>query len=130
MSLTFPITVYYEDTDAGGIVYYANYLKYVERARTEWLKKIGLSNTYLAENHNIYFVVKSCSLDFKKPAVLEDELLVYTSVQKIGSASIDLIQTIQKKEQVLVSVNIRIATVGKDKKPVRIPPDVKEKMVL
>lgn len=125
---SFPVKVYYEDTDAGGIVYYANYLKFAERARTEWLKKIGLTNVYLAENHNIYFVVKSCFIDYHAPAALEDELIVETSIEKVGGVSISLKQDIKRGKEHLVSIDLKLASVDNTKKPQKIAPELMSKL--
>ncbi len=125
---SFPVKVYYEDTDAAGIVYYANYLKYAERARTEWLKKIGLTNVYLAENHNIYFVVKSCALDYHAPALLEDELIVETKLEKVGGASVLMKQEIKRGNERLVSIDLKLASVDNTKKPKKIAPELMSKL--
>lgn len=125
---SFPVKVYYEDTDAGGIVYYANYLRYAERARTEWLKKIGLTNVYLAENHNIYFVVKSCAIDYHAPAMLEDELIVETSIEKVGGVSISMKHTVKRGDERLVSIDLKLASVDNNKKPNKITPELMNKL--
>ena len=125
---SFPVKVYYEDTDAGGIVYYANYLKYAERARTEWLKKIGITNVYLAENHNIYFVVRSCSLDYHAPAVLEDELIVETRIEKVGGVSVLMKQDIKRDGELLVSIDLKLASVDNNKKPQKIASELMSKL--
>ena len=81
------VKVYYEDTDAGGIVYYANYLKYLERARTEALSSIGLSNLQIKNKFGAFIIVKSCNIDYKKPAYLEDELSIRSFVKSITKTS-------------------------------------------
>ena len=86
------IRVYYEDTDAGGIVYYANYLKFFERARTEWLRASGVDQHVLSETHGVMFVVRSTSMDYHAPAKLDDELNVTVSVRRVGRASVDFVQ--------------------------------------
>ena len=83
----FNLRVYYEDTDAGGIVYYANYLKFIERARSEMIKEIGFSNNFLLKNNNAFIIVKSCNLEFKKSARLEDELKIFSSIKFISKSS-------------------------------------------
>ncbi|HMM74352.1 MAG TPA: tol-pal system-associated acyl-CoA thioesterase [Gammaproteobacteria bacterium] len=84
--------VYYEDTDAAGIVYHANYLKFMERARTEWLRSLGFEQDALAREHGIGFVVRSATLDFVRPARFNDELLSTVQVERCGRASVDLVQ--------------------------------------
>jgi len=90
------IRVYYEDTDAGGIVYYANYLKFTERGRTEFLRKLGISQFEIYKNLNVKFIVHSLSIDYISPACLDDQLIVETSIKNIKKASIDFNQSIYK----------------------------------
>ena len=90
------VKVYYEDTDAGGVVYYANYLKYLERARTEALIKIGLSNLKIKDNFKALIIVKSCNIDYKKSAYLEDELTIKSYIFSITKTSFVMNQTIIK----------------------------------
>ena len=89
------IKVYYEDTDTGGVVYYANYLKFLERARTEALKSIGLSNNILLNNHGVLIIVKSCKIDYKKSAKLEDELLILSKVKSFTKTSFIMNQIVK-----------------------------------
>jgi len=90
------IRVYYEDTDSGGIVYYANYFKYTERCRTELLRELGISQTKIIEKYDIKFIVHSVSMEYINPAYLDDQLVVETSVDKVKKASIEFIQIIYK----------------------------------
>lgn len=92
-SFTWQLRVYYEDTDAGGIVFYANYLKFFERARTEWLRACGISQQNLSESHGTMFVVKSTAVDYHAPAKLDDELIVSVVVEKLGRASVQFSQS-------------------------------------
>ncbi|NEN76137.1 tol-pal system-associated acyl-CoA thioesterase [Pelistega sp. NLN82] len=108
----FPIRVYYEDTDAGGVVFYANYLKFFERARTEWLRHLGLHQSVLVEQANILFVVTYAQLDYKRPARLDDALLIKTQIKKIGKASIDFEQICMRQDEILVRCDIQIACVN------------------
>lgn len=98
-----PIRVYYEDTDAGGIVYYANYLKFYERARTEWLNHLKINQAELLK-HNIVFVVTKAEIDYLKPARFNDQLIVKTALIKVSAATIEFEQTIylEAKEQLIV----------------------------
>jgi acyl-CoA thioester hydrolase len=89
---TWTIRVYYEDTDTGGIVFYANYLKFFERARTEWLRAAGISQQALAQTHGVMFVVRSTALDYHAPARLDDELMVSVVVERLGRASVQFFQ--------------------------------------
>ena len=121
------IKVYYEDTDAGGVVYYANYLKFLERARTEALIKIGLSNLKIKNNFKSLIIVKSCNIDYKKSAYLEDELIIKSYIFSITKTSFVMNQTIIKNKIVIVSAKIQLVFVNEKGKPVKIPKLVVEK---
>ena len=99
------VKVYYEDTDAGGIVYYANYLKYLERARTEALATIGLSNLQIKEKFGALIIVKSCNIEYKKKAKLEDKLKIYSSILSIKKASFFMLQNIKKDNESVLDFN-------------------------
>ncbi|WP_300442600.1 tol-pal system-associated acyl-CoA thioesterase [Zoogloea sp.] len=121
-----PVRVYYEDTDAGGVVYYANYLKFCERARTDWLRAIGLEQGRLAADQNIIFVVRSVKADYLQPAVLDDLLDVVTTLGKLGHASLVFDQKIQRGGQTLFETLITIACVDRaSKRATPIPPSVR-----
>ena len=120
----FKVKVYYEDTDAAGVVYYANYLKYLERARSELLVTKGLSNNILKNKFNILLVVKSCNIDFIKPAYLEDNLHVSTCVEKISKVQIFLSQKIFKNNETILKGVIRIAIVNSNGKICRLPEEL------
>ena len=115
------IKVYYEDTDAGGVVYYANYLKYLERARTEALIKIGLSNLKIRDNFKALIIVKSCSIDYKKSAYLEDELNIKSYILSLTKTSFVMSQTIIKNKIVIVEAKIHLVFVNEKAKPIKIP---------
>ena len=121
------IKVYYEDTDAGGVVYYANYLKYLERARTEALIKIGLSNLKIRENFKAIIIVKSCNIDYKKPAYLEDELNIKSYILSLTKTSFVMSQTIIKNKIVIVEAKIHLVFVNEKAKPIKIPKLVVDK---
>jgi acyl-CoA thioester hydrolase len=91
-AFTWTVRVYYEDTDAGGVVFYANYLKFFERARTEWLRSAGVSQQSMTQEHGVMFVVKSTAVDYHAPARLDNELKLTVSVEKMGRASVQFIQ--------------------------------------
>ena len=125
---TYSFQIYYEDTDAGGIVYHSNYLKYAERARSELLKEMGFSNTMLLQRH-LGLVVRRAELDFKKPAKLEDTLTVETTVDKVAGASALLTQTVRKNKEELVLLKIQVVMIDtRTMAPARIPADVKSKL--
>ena len=115
------IKVYYEDTDAGGVVYYANYLKYLERARTEALIKIGLSNLKIRDNFKALIIVKSCNIDYKKSAYLEDELNIKSYILSLTKTSFVMSQTIIKNKVVIVVAKIQLVFVNEKTKPIKIP---------
>ena len=114
------IKVYYEDTDAGGVVYYANYLKYLERARTEALIKIGLSNLKIKDNFKALIIVKSCNIDYKKSAYLEDELNIKSYILSLTKTSFVMSQTIIKNKIVIVEAKIHLVFVNEKAKPIKI----------
>jgi len=115
------VKVYYEDTDAGGIVYYANYLKYLERARTEALSSIGLSNLQIKDKFGAFIVVKSCNIDYKKPGYLEDELSIRSFVKSITTTSFFMNQIITRGENIIAEAKICLVFVNEKGKPVKIP---------
>lgn len=92
LNFSWPIRVYYEDTDTGGVVFYANYLKFFERARTEWLRAAGVSQQALTQTHGVMFVVKSTAVDYHAPAKLDDELKLTVVVERLGRASVQFLQ--------------------------------------
>ena len=122
------IKVYYEDTDAGGVVYYANYLKYLERARTEALIKIGLSNLKIRNNFKALIIVKSCNIDYKKSAYLEDELNIKSYILSLTKTSFVMSQTIIKNKIVIVEAKIHLVFVNEKAKPIKIPKLVLDKL--
>lgn len=131
MSFEFPIRVYWEDTDAGGIVFYANYLKFFERARTEWLRSLGIAQRALRDSTGGMFVVLETSVRYHRPARLDDELLVTARVEAAGRASLILAQEafLLDNRVLLCDGTIRIGWVeAASLKPARIPPNLLEAM--
>jgi acyl-CoA thioester hydrolase len=127
MAFEFPIRVYWEDTDAGGIVYYANYLKFFERARTEWLRSLGIGQQTLREQTGGMFVVSETWLKFNAPARLDDELLVTASLKESGRASMTISQHVKKMGAVICQGTIRIGWVNAASlQPERIPNNILE----
>ena len=118
------IKVYYEDTDSGGVVYYANYLKFLERARTEALFSIGYSNKKIKEKFNSLIIVKSCNIDYKKPANLEDELKIRSFVKSITKTSFFMNQIISRDDETIVEAKIHLVFVNENGKPVKIPDEI------
>ena len=121
------LKVYYEDTDSGGVVYYANYLKFLERARTEALFSIGYSNNKIQQDFNSLIIVKSCNIEYKKPAYLEDELTVRSFVKSITKTSFFMNQIITKNNELIVEAQIHLVFVNKDGKPIKIPDQIYSK---
>ncbi|WP_435087360.1 YbgC/FadM family acyl-CoA thioesterase [Candidatus Pelagibacter bacterium nBUS_29] len=115
------VKVYYEDTDAGGVVYYANYLKYLERARTEALATIGLSNLQIKEKFGALIIVKSCNIEYKKSAHLEDQLVVRSFVKSVTKTSFFMNQFITKEEFSIVEAQVHLVFINEKGKPVKLP---------
>lgn len=119
------VRVYYEDTDSGGVVYHSNYLKFMERARTEWLRHLQLEQTELLEQLEIVFVVHSMHIAFKQPAKLDDLLAIQTQIKQLGRSSIVFLQKIFKNKQLLIEAEVKVACVNAlSFKPVVIPKPV------
>ena len=118
------LKVYYEDTDSGGVVYYANYLKFLERARTEALFSIGFSNTKIQEEFSSLIIVKSCKIEYKKSAYLEDQLKIRSFVKSITKTSFFMNQIITKDEEIIVEAQVHLVFVDDKGKPVKIPDEI------
>lgn len=106
-----PVRVYYEDTDAGGVVYYANYLRYLERARTEWLRAAGFGQAEIAAEQGLLFAVRSLTIDYRTPAYLDDLLDVTARVVRTGRASIDFDQRIRREPDGVCRAQVRVACI-------------------
>ena len=106
-----PVRVYYEDTDAGGVVYYANYLRYFERARTEWLRSLGFEQDVLMHNHRLVFVARSAQIEYLKPARLDDMLDIVSTIESLGRAQLIFAQKVKRNGGLLVDARIRIACI-------------------
>jgi tol-pal system-associated acyl-CoA thioesterase len=116
------VRVYYENTDAGGVVYHAQYLNFLERARTEWLRQIGYNHNGLSMDYQVIFVVHSMQIQFKKSAKLDDLLTISSQVANIGRASFEFLQTISLNQQILIEAQVKLACVhAKTLKPMAIP---------
>lgn len=121
-AFTWTIRVYYEDTDAGGIVYYANYPRFFERCRTEWLRALGIEQAHLVAEHGLQFVVTSLACDYRRPARLDDRLTVLARIERIGGASLSFVQQIERDGELLASGRVKVACVdAKTLAPAALP---------
>lgn len=120
-----PVRIYYEDTDAAGIVYHANYLRYAERARTEMLRLVGIAQSEVSRTLGLAFAVRSLSADYRRPARLDDLLEVRSRLSRLAAASLDAEQTIVRDGTELARIVMRIACIGRDGRPARIPTELK-----
>ena len=128
-NFTWTIRVYYEDTDAGGVVFYANYLKFFERARTEWLRSAGINQQIMTETHGVMFVVKSTAVDYHAPAKLDNELKLTVVVEKMGRASVQFVQQAWRingeQQELLATGRIKVGCVDTVRfRPSEIPQEV------
>ena len=115
------VKVYYEDTDAGGVVYYANYLKFLERARSESLISLGYSNKKIKDEFGSLIIVKSCSIDYKKSAFLEDKLNIRSFVKSVTKTSFLMHQFISKDDEVIVEAKVHLVFINTKGKPMKVP---------
>lgn len=126
-NFTWPVRVYYEDTDAGGVVYYANYLKYLERARTEWLRALGFDQGRLLAERGLGFAVRSITAEYLKPARLDDALTVVARIAAHGRAQVMFDQRIERQGEILLTAQVRIACMDLQRgKAAPMPPDIHE----
>ena len=124
---TLPIRVYFQDTDAGGVVYHASYVNFMERARTEWMRGFGFTNAGLMKELGVVFVVRSLKLDYLKPALLDDLITVSVLLKEIGRSRVTLLQTIMRGEEKLVEAEIHLVSVSLESfKPVSVPDVLRE----
>jgi len=128
-NFSLPVRVYYQDTDAGGVVYHSTYLNFMERTRYEWLRALGFNVHSMVEVHNMLFMVRSLEVEYLKPAILDNLLHVSVAVTEVGRSRIALFQEIICNHVKLVSATIQVVCVGADTlKPVRIPAPLREKI--
>jgi acyl-CoA thioester hydrolase len=126
-----PLTVriYYEDTDSGGVVYYANYLKYLERARTELLRQLGFEQRQLAGEAGLAFAVRSLAVEFLKPARLDDQIEVTTAIEDMGRAQVTFAQSIRRADEILLTATVRVACLDIAKgRPAALPKPIHAKL--
>ena len=122
----FKVKVYYEDTDVGGVVYYANYLKFLERARSEAIYSLGYTNSSIFKKFGILLIVKSCNINYKKPAKFEDTLEIISEVKSFTKTSFLMKQIIYKSNETISDAEIHLVSVDKNGKPSKIPEDFKK----
>ena len=125
MPHNFPIRVYYEDTDMAGIVYYANYLKYIERARSDWVRSVGIDQNDLRDRYGIVFVVRRVEADYLAPARFDDELTVQTEVNTITSARLVMDQQVVRGTEVLFASQVTIVSIDEEGRLVRLPANIR-----
>ena len=125
LSFSHRCTIYWEDTDAGGVVYYANYLKFMERCRTEWLRFLGVDQRRLRLERQLQFAVVNVVVDFLQPAILNDEVIVTADLERLGGATISFKQTIRRDDLQLIDASVRVACLDSGTlKPRAIPKDL------
>ena len=120
-----PLRIYYEDTDAAGIVYYANWLRFLERGRTELLRLLGQRHRVLADEQGINWVVRRCAIDYLKPARLDETIEIVTGCGELRGASLDMVQQARRGGETLVRAELIVACMGAKGRPVRLPPQVR-----
>ena len=124
----FKVKIYYEDTDAGGVVYYANYLKFLERARSEAIYSLDYTNSSLLEKFGILLIVKSCNIEYKRPAKFEDKLEIFSEVESFTKTSFLMKQTILRNNELISQADIHLVVVDKNGKPSKVPDVLKQKL--
>ena len=125
----FPQRIYFVDTDAGGVVYHAQYIKFLERARTEWLRHLGFNNSDLERRYKMLFIVSEVAVEFVKPARLDDSVVISVAIENLGRVRCTFQQEIRRDDELLVKARVVVASVSADSfKPIEIPPDVRKKM--
>ena len=124
MSHTFPVRIFYEDTDMAGIVYYANYLRYIERARSDWVREIGIDQLAM-KSEGVVFAVRRVEADYIQPARFDDRLEVQTTLNKLTPARMIMSQTVLRDKELLFRAEVTIACIGPGGKPARLPAELR-----
>ena len=124
----FPVRVYYEDTDMGGIVYYANYLRYIERARSDWVRTLGVDQNAMREGDGVVFVVRRIEADYLKPAKFDDALLVRTVVKAVTGVRLILSQEVVRGADLLFRAEVTVVCIGADGAPARLPANIRRQI--
>ncbi len=128
-TFSFPLRIYYEDTDSGGVVYHGQYVRFLERARTEWLRYLGFNNTELERKYKMLWVVTEMTLNFVKSARLDDNLDVTVAVETMGRVRCTFYQEVRRGDETILKARVTVASVAADSfKPIEFPSDVKRKM--
>lgn len=125
MAHTFPIRVYYEDTDMGGIVYYANYLKFIERARSDWVRDLGIDQRAMKDEDGIVFAVRRVECDYLAPARFDDQLEVRTSVHSVTGARLVMTQEVRRAGEALFAAQVTIVCINETGAPARLPANIR-----
>ena len=128
MQHEFPVRVYYEDTDMAGIVYHANYLKFIERARSEWVKGMGIDQNALREHEGVVFVIRRIEAEFRASARFDDELVVQTRVQSVSGVRLVLHQEVQRAGEALFTAEVTLVSMTLDGQPTRLPQELRRKV--
>jgi acyl-CoA thioester hydrolase len=123
-----PIRVYYEDTDMGGIVYYANYLRYIERARSDWVRSLGVDQNAMREKDGVVFVVRRVEADYLKPAKFDDELLVRTVVKAVTGVRLIMSQEVIRGDDLLFQAEVTVVCIGEGGAPARLPANIRRRI--
>lgn len=129
MTHRFALRVYYEDTDLAGIVYYANYLRFIERARTEWVRALGVDQAALRRDQGIVFAVRRIEADYLRPAKFDDELVVETRLTSAGGARIELAQEVLRGAETFFSAAVTLVCLTEQGTPARVPADIRARLV-
>ena len=131
MKAVWPIRIYYEDTDAGGVVYHAQYLNFFERARTEWLRSLGFEQDELISEHQVIFAVRRLNIEYRLPAKFNEQLEIISTMKNIASASMVFAQVLQRLDgKVLAEAEVHVACIDSEKlKPRRLPDDIKQRFM-
>ncbi len=128
MSHRFPIRVYYEDTDLAGIVYYANYMKFIERGRSEWVRELGVDQAAMKRDDGVVFAVRRVEADYNSPAKYDDELIVTTDVETMTGARLVVRQTVERDGETLFSALVTLVAIGENGAPARLPAAFRRKL--
>ncbi|MFA8387740.1 MAG: tol-pal system-associated acyl-CoA thioesterase [Pelagibaca sp.] len=124
----FSVRVYYEDTDMGGIVYYANYLRYIERARSDWVRTLGVDQNAMREGDGVVFVVRRVEADYLKPAKFDDALLVRTVVKAVTGVRLIMTQEVLRGADLLFRAEVTVVCIGADGAPARLPANIRRQI--
>lgn len=127
MTHVFPVRVYYEDTDMGGVVYHANYLRYIERARSDWVRKLGNDQNAMREA-GIVWVVRSINADYLSPARFDDELIVETDMVEISGVRLTMKQLVRRGETEIFRATVTAVCINSDGRPIRLPAEIRALM--